>query len=226
MINFRLKRTSAKTIQPPEAKSGGRSNNKNSSSSSSSSSSKGDASKSKVGSSKRKPTPAAAGPPSESVTARNPVEGGAKKGQARMGLSEELRSVQQDLQFSNMVLPPPVTQAAPSASASASASASGGNKTQRLQRLLAETEKKRKRLQVRSPPPHTRQAVTQLDLFFAGAEQGRDPAGHQAAQEHSLERRHQSSGWYHVHHLMHVYVVCMYVCIRVCMCCAKARSPW
>jgi len=52
----------------------------------------------------------------------------------------DLLSMQQDLQFSNMVLP---TTAPSTAAASAS---TGGAKTQRLKRLLAETEKKRARL--------------------------------------------------------------------------------
>ena len=180
LITYRLKRTSAKTNRPPEMKSGGRSN----------SNSKGDASKAKAGSSSKKKL--AARQP-ESVAAAAPVEGAGKKGPGRQGLSEELRSVQQDLQFSNMVLPPPVAQSAPTQGA-ASGPPAAGNKTQRLQRLLAETEKKRKRLQVRLPRRPLHPSMPNL-LLLLGAEQGSHSAGHQAAQEHSVERRHQSSCW-------------------------------
>ena len=127
LINFRLKRTSAKASRPSEAKGGDRGK------------SKGGTSKP----SKRKPTlpaPVTGGAPADSKAKKSPGHAKGSGSGCGLGLSEELRSVQQDLQFSNMVLPPPVSQSAPSA-------VSAGNKTQRLQRLLAETEKKRKRLQ-------------------------------------------------------------------------------
>lgn len=131
LINFRLKRTSTKASRPSEAKGGDRGK------------SKGETSKP----SKRKPTlpaPVTGGAPADSKAKKSPghAKGSGSGSGSGLGLSEELRSVQQDLQFSNMVLPPPVSQSAPTA-----VSGSAGNKTQRLQRLLAETEKKRKRLQ-------------------------------------------------------------------------------
>ena len=88
-------------------------------------------------------------------------------------LSVELRSVQQDLQFSNMVLPK-------SSSAPASNAAPSGSKTQRLQRLLAETEKKRKRLQELSKaenPNDSKKLKTELwnDALKAASGKAKSP---------------------------------------------------